>query len=125
MPIKIEYIDTGIYVARWQGRISNEEVMGSMSKIKSLVNDYGEQQFCLILDLTQVDNIPFDTAHLGQISESNAQNISLIAINALQLGERFKRIVNQFTKHDYIHTDTYDEAIIKAKALLNQQPETI
>jgi len=125
MSIKIEYIDTGIYVAHWQGRISSAEVTSNMSKIKALANDYGEQLFCLILDLTQVNNIPFDTAHLGQITESDAQNVCLIAINTQQLGDRFKRIVDQFTKQDYIRVDTYDEAVIQARALLKQQPEII
>lgn len=117
MPIKTKRIESGIYLNRWIGAVTMEDILQSeQDGMKNL----GPDEPCVVLvnDFSEVTRVPLDAKALRRMVENNPQVIGLLIVNAPALlrmvGEAQAKSVSWIVEF----FDTLDIAYERARALL-------
>jgi len=122
MPIETTRIENGIYLNRWIGAVTMEDVLQSeQNGIKNLRSD--EPRVVLVNDLSDVRKVPLDTKALRRVVENNPQVIGLLIVNAPMLlrmaGEAQAKSVSWTVEF----FDALDAAYERARGLLAENPD--
>lgn len=122
MPIETTRIENGIYLNRWVGAVTMEDVLQSeQNGAKNLRSD--EPRVVLVNDLSEVKKVPLDIRALRRVVENNPQVIALLIVNAPALlrmvGEAQAKSVSWIVEF----FDALDEAYERARGLLTEKPD--
>jgi hypothetical protein len=122
MPIETTRIENGIYLNRWIGAVTMEDVLQSEQRgIKMIGAD--EPRVVLVNDLSEVSKMPLDTKALRRVVENNPQVIGLLIVNAPVLlrmaGEAQAKKVSWIVEF----FDVLDSAYARARVLLAENSD--
>lgn len=81
MPIEIAQVEPGLYLNKWVGHVTMDEVLQSERQGAALMGA-DETRVVLVNDLSDVTNLPMDLKALRRVAESNPQVIALLVVNA-------------------------------------------
>jgi hypothetical protein len=117
MPIEITHVESGVYLNRWIGHVTLDDVQQSEQEgVKLLRPD--EPQVVLVNDLSDVTKLPLDLKALRRVVEKNPQVIALLVVNAPPIvrlaGEAQAKTVTWHIEF----FDALDAAYERARALL-------
>src|SRR5262245_19760815 len=122
MPIETTRIESGIYLNRWIGAVTMDDVLQSeQSGAKNLRSD--EPHVVLVNDLSDVTKVPMDAKALRRVVENNPQVIGLLIVNApvllRMMGAAQARSVSWIVEF----FDVLDMAYERARVLLAENPD--
>jgi hypothetical protein len=117
MPIEITHVESGVYLNRWIGHVTLDDIQQSeLEGTKLLRSD--EPQVVLVNDLSDVTKLPLDLKALRRVVEKNPQVIALLVVDAPPIvrlaGEAQARTVTWYIEF----FETLDAAYERARALL-------
>jgi hypothetical protein len=122
MPIETTRIENGIYLNRWIGAVTMEDVLQSeQSGTQNLRPD--EPRVVLVNDLSEVSKVPLDTKALRRVVENNPQVIGLLIVNAPVLLRMVGEVQAKSVSWIVEFFDAMDAAYERARVLLAENPD--
>ncbi len=121
MPVDIRRVEPGIYVAHLTGTVPLEALLGAQQRGSQMAESHQDARYVLILDIDRSTQMPFDIRQGGQVLEKNS-SIAVLTVGA-SLHIRFlATILGQLFRHlgRIEHVSTVEEAVKKARRLLNE-----
>lgn len=119
MPIETERLDHGLYLNRWQGDITLDEIRASEARGAGLMQQHGEAKVVLINDLTDIRKVPLDLKALRRVVENNPQVIALLIVNAPSMLQMYGQAQAQTVPWIIDFFDTIDAAVSRGRDLLS------
>ncbi len=122
MPIETTRIENGIYLNRWIGAVTMDDVLQSeQSGATNLHPD--EPRVVLVNDLSEVKKVPLDTKALRRVVENNPQVIGLLIVNAPALLRMVGEAQAKSVSWTVEFFDALDVAYVRARVLLAENPD--
>jgi hypothetical protein len=122
MPIETTRIENGIYLNRWIGAVTMEDVLESeQNGTTNLRAD--EARVVLVNDLSEVKKVPLDTKALRRVVENNPQVIGLLIVNAPVLLRMAGEVQAKSVSWIVEFFDALDAAYERARGLLTEKPD--
>lgn len=82
MPVETTRAERGLYVNRWLGAVTLDDIAQAAQAGGALMQAHGETRVVLVNDLGAVGRLPADTRALRRIAADNPQVIALLVVNA-------------------------------------------
>ena len=120
MPIETERLESGLYLNRWQGDITLDEIHASETQGAALMQQHGEEKVVLVNDLTDIRKVPMDLKALRRVVENNPQVVALLVVNAPSMMQMYGQAQAQTVPWIIDFFDTMDEALSRGRDLLAQ-----
>lgn len=121
MPVETVRLEKAIYLSRWLGRITIEDLVHGQRAGDDIMRQYGEAElpYVLIGDLVETQSIEPNIQAYRELFKGTSRMISALMINAPSslkfVGEIFVKINPSFRLEFY---DTLDEALVRARQIL-------
>ncbi len=118
MPIETTRIQTGLFLNRWLGDVTLDEIIESEKNgLQMLQPD--EKQVVLVNDLSAANRFPTDIRALRRIADTNPQIMALLVVDAPSMirmvGEAQAKNLSWIVEF----YETLDEALARGRVLLN------
>lgn len=121
MPIETTRIENGIYLNRWIGAVTLDDVLQSEQRgAKNLRTD--EPRVVLVNDLSEVTKVPMDAKALRRVVENNPQVIGLLIVDAPMLLRMMGEVQAKSVSWIVEFFDALDAAYERARVLLAENP---
>ena len=85
MPIEIARVERGLYLNRWLGVVTLDDVAGAAQTGRALMQTHDEAQVVLVNDLAAAERLPGDVRVLRRLAADNPQVIALLVVSAPSL----------------------------------------
>lgn len=123
MPIETTRVEAGVYLNRWIGHITLDDILASEREGERLITP-DEKRIVLVNDLSAATRLPLDLKALRRIAELNPQIIALLVVNAPALvrmaGEAQAKLVSWRVEF----FDSLDVALERARSLYSHNDGT-
>lgn len=82
MPVEIARVERSLYLNRWLGAVTLDDVMQAAQAGRALMQLHAEAQVVLVNDLESVERLPADARLLRRMAADNPQIIALLVVSA-------------------------------------------
>ena len=123
MPVTFNFVEPGIYRVCWIGHVLIEEPIREMDALMELVTARGDTSYVMILDLTEVTQIPFDLNNLTRVAKQDSRVVAYVIVRASRIAEVMAKMVNQVSKRSFHFVNSLDAAVEKSRSLLRKMPQ--
>jgi hypothetical protein len=82
MPIETARLEHGLYLNRWLGAVTLDEITQAARDGGALMQTHGEKQAVLVNDLANAERLPADVRALRRVAADNPHVIALLVVNA-------------------------------------------
>ncbi len=120
MPVDVERVEPGIYVARWVGVVDAKQIIEASQTAKQLIAEHNDERLVMILDLRQNRKLPIDIRVLSRLSaeEQTGGTVGYVLVAAPRIVRGFGQVVNHIVPTHIEWVDTWDEGLTKAREML-------
>ena len=129
MPIETTRVEPGIYLLRWYGDLTVEDIIGNNENDMALFQQHGETNIVLIIDMTDAGKQPLELHELGKVIKANKGRVQVIRLHApfgaKMVGSALMRL---YPMSDIRYMENEDEALQAARQMRDghvptQKPE--
>jgi len=75
MPVEAKFIEKGIYLSKWVGVISGDEVVLSQEQVLALADEHGDEKYVLIIDATQFKRVQLTFQSVRDLMKRNNKRL--------------------------------------------------
>lgn len=122
--IEISRLDNGIYLSKWSATVTIEEVLTNTDRFIELVTENADNTYIMIIDLTDAKKLPVDVRNLMASANKDKRLLGYVAVKAPSVGEMLGKILGRLIHHHIEFAASVDEAIVKAREILNKSSST-
>lgn len=118
MPIETMRIDHGLYVNRWTGDVTIDDIAQAASVGIGLMQTHGETRVVLVNDLSAVARLPVDARALRRIAADNPHVVALLVVDAPVMVRMVAEAQAASAPWQIAFCETLDAAYAQGRALL-------
>ncbi|RMG84939.1 MAG: hypothetical protein D6712_10365 [Chloroflexi bacterium] len=120
MTIDVERYQPHIYISRWRGVVTLEEVSQASQIRQQFADEDGNGNYVVILDAREVDEVPFHPKELGRKAMVDDRLLKFIVVRAPFLLKLANDLITMQTSIRTEFVDTFEEALERAQEILNE-----
>ncbi|MBI1257272.1 MAG: hypothetical protein GC204_07365 [Chloroflexi bacterium] len=120
MPVKVEYLEPGIYCSNWVGNVRIEEALAATKQLMGVVTEKGDPHYILIVDLSEMTQLPFDLSNLSRAAKEDSRVADFVIVKPSKMAEVLSKMINQLTKLPIHSTQSRVEAVEISRSLLQR-----
>ena len=123
MPIEIENLASDIFVLRWKGAITLQEVQASHDKTVEIARTAGISRYTHILIMTEVKAVPLEPIGLWEVLFRHPEVKAVLVVDANNIVRRLTNMLNALTRTVTLEPfPTLESAQARAVELLENAP---
>lgn len=118
MPIETTRLGHGLYLNRWLGAVTLDDIAQSAAAGSALMQAHGEACVVLVNDLADAERLPGDVRALRRIAADNPHVLALLVVNAPTMLKAVAETQAVSALWPVSFFETVDEACAHGRALL-------
>ena len=118
MPIETTRLGHGLYLNRWLGAVTLDDIAQSAQAGGALMRAHGEARVVLVNDLADAERLPGDVRALRRIAADNPHVLALLVVSAPAVLRMVAEAQAASTLWQVGFFETVDEACAHGRALL-------
>ena len=123
MPSAVEYVEAGIFYARWTDPITWDDIDGQISYIQGYAEDHQLERLVVIIDLSNCSRIPMEIQNMRSRATMDQRTIGYVIVKMHLLAKVMVRMLDRLTPQQYVTAETPDEAINRARDMLRKHEQ--
>lgn len=118
MPIETTRLGHGLYLNRWLGAVTLDDIARSAQAGSALMQAHGEARVVLVNDLADVERLPGDVRALRRIAADNPHVLALLVVSAPAVLRMVAEAQTASAPWPVDFFETVDDACAHGRALL-------
>jgi hypothetical protein len=122
MPIILTHPEPHLFYNLWQGTVLLNDIFKAAAETTQHAQSLGEAFYVLIIDATDLKNMPLEIRGLLHTSELTRGAVAFLILNPPAIGALAARLVGKFSRLPVeVYTDR-EQALRRARALIAAHP---
>ena len=121
MSLDVTRPEPGIYVLEAGQFMSMQEMTEALAKTSRETQANGEEHFIIVVDLSQLQSLPFDVPGLRRITSMNRMPIAVLLVRAPHIAVMMANILDKVTDWNFEQYATKEAAMHRTYELLAQK----
>ena len=121
MTIIVEVIEPRVHMGKWVGNVTMSEILEATEKTQQDATDNNYETYIFVIDARELQSFPFEISSLGKVTKINSTSLAYVILGAPRWTRNITKILRLFSVQDFIHVETYEQALETARSILKKQ----